>query len=110
MGDLLLSESFPAIGSNIKEYLIFLKKVIHVFPKETIFISGHGKDVGLAGVTHYREMLLKTIQIVKKGMAAGKSLAQLKKDKVLRDFASYEIYLPFLNMDYWIGAIYSRYR
>ena len=50
MGDLLLSESFPAIGSSIKEYLAFLDKVINIFPAKTIFISGHGKEVDLKGV------------------------------------------------------------
>ena len=61
MGDLLLTQSFPAVGSNVKEYLEFLSKVIAVFPKDTKFIGSHGRDFTLDEVKQYRQMLLATI-------------------------------------------------
>jgi len=110
MGDLLLSQSFPAVGDSVAEYLEFLEKVLDIFPEKTIFISGHGRELTFEGVRRYYEMLLATVKIVKKGIKAGKSLADLQKEQVLKDYESYGELLSFLNADNWIGNVYSCYR
>lgn len=107
MGDLLLSQSFPAVGQNVPAYMEFLEKVIAVFPENTRFICGHGKDFAMAGVKDYRKMLSKTIKIVKAGKKAGKSIEDMQKEKVLKKYEKYGELLNFVGPDYWIGAVYK---
>lgn len=110
MGDLLISESFPSVGENVVEYMEFLEKVIDTFPADTKFISGHGKDSVLEDVKNYQRMLLGTIEIVRNHMKAGKSVEQMRSEKVLKDYETWNTFIPFLNTDYWIQAVYDSYK
>ncbi len=110
MGDLLLTQSFPAVGSKINEYLEFLDKVITVFPKNTKFIGGHGRDCTLDEVIEYREMLLKTIAKVRIEMKKGRSVEDMQQANVLKEWKSWGEFLSFLNADYWIESIYKSYQ
>jgi glyoxylase-like metal-dependent hydrolase (beta-lactamase superfamily II) len=109
MGDLLLTQSFPAVGPRVKEYLEILDWVIGEFPENTKYIGGHGRDYTLEDVKGYRKMLADTIEIVKKGMKEGKTTEQLKQEDVLRDYKSWGIFLEFLDTDYWIASICDSY-
>ncbi|MCJ7580275.1 MAG: ankyrin repeat domain-containing protein [Candidatus Aminicenantes bacterium] len=110
MGDLLISESFPSVGENVVEYMELLEKIIDIFPAETTFISGHGKDSTLEDVRNYQRMLLTTIEIVRNHIKSGKSVEQMRKENVLKDYDTWNIFIPFLNTDYWIQAVYSSYK
>ena len=110
MGDLLLTQSFPAVGPNVKKYLDILDWVIGKFPKDTKYIGGHGRDYTLGDVQDYRKMLTYTIKIVQKGIQGGKSVDDMKNEDVLKDYESWGIFLEFLNTDYWITSIYDSYK
>ena len=110
MGDLLLSQSFPAVGGRVVEYLELLATVIDVFPENTTYISGHGRDYTLNEVRNYQKMLLTTVEIVKDGMKAGKTVEEMRKEKLLKDYESWGEFLTFLNTNYWIDAIYQSYK
>ena len=107
MGDLLISQSFPSIGPRVKEYMNLLEKTIDVFPGNTKFISGHGRDLPMEGFLDYQKMLLTTIEIVKKGMEEGKSVEDMQKERVLKNYESYNTFLRGLDTNYWIGAVYQ---
>jgi hypothetical protein len=107
MGDLLLSQSFPAVGRDVAAYMEILEKAVDVFPENTMFISGHGKDCTMKALKDYQKMLLSTIEIVKKGRKAGKSIRDMQKENVLKDCESYNTFLDWLNTDYWIDAVYK---
>jgi len=110
MGDLLLSQSFPAVGRNIKKYLPILEKVIDIFSEDTIFLSGHGKDLSKKSVRDYYAMLVTTINMVKKAKKAGKTIKEIQKQRILKEYESYNTYLDWLTTDYWIDAVYKCYR
>jgi len=109
MGDLLLSESFPAVGENVDEYMELLGKILDYFPKKTIFISGHGRELSMKEMKEYMEMLSTTITIVTKEIKAGKELDVIKEENVLKEYDSYNKLLPFLDTNYWINAIWRSY-
>jgi cyclase len=109
MGDLLLSQSFPAVSRNIKKYLPILEKVIDIFPGDTVFLSGHGKDLSKKGVRDYYAMLVTTINIVKKAKKAGKTIKEMQRQRILKDYESYNTFLDWLTTDYWIDAVYKCY-
>ncbi len=98
MGDLLLSESMPAVD-DIGGYLVFLEDVLDVFPENTTFVSGHGRDLTAAGVKAYRDALNAMIDIVRTNMAAGRTAEQMVKDDVLKAYKSQYSLLEFLTPD-----------
>ena len=85
MGDLLLSESVPAVD-DIAGYLAFLDDVLDVFPENTEFVSGHGRDLSAAGVRAYRDALKAMVEIVRANVAAGRTADQMVKDDVLKAY------------------------
>ncbi len=110
MGDLLLTQSFPAVGPRVKKYLEILDWVIDEFPQGIKFIGGHGRDYSMAEVKDYRKMLMDSMKIVQKGMQDGKSVEDMKKEDVLKDYESWGIFLEFLDTDSWIASIYNSYK
>lgn len=110
MGDLLLSESFPSVGGNVIEYMELLEKIIDIFPADTIFINGHGKSSTLEDVVNYQKMLLSSIEIVRNHMMEGKSVKEMRREKVLKDYQEWDSFIYFLNTDYWIEAVYDSYK
>lgn len=110
MGDLLLSESFPAVGSRVKQYLHILDKIVDIFPPNTIFIAGHGRDFTIEDVKQYKQMIGTTIDIVTSNMRAGKSLDEMQADDILNEFKHLGLFLDFLNTDKWIEFIFNSYK
>ena len=110
MGDLLISQSFPSVGGNVTEYMELLDRIIDIFPPQTKFISGHGKNYTFEDVVNYQRMLLATIEIVRKNMEAGQSVREMRRDKVLKGYETWDVFIPFLNTDYWIEAVYNSYK
>jgi glyoxylase-like metal-dependent hydrolase (beta-lactamase superfamily II) len=110
MGDLLLTQSFPAVGQNVQKYMVFLEKIIDFFPSNTKFIAGHGREYDMNDLKEYQKMLLTTIEIVRKEIKKGKSVEETKSAKVLEPWKDWGVYLEFLNTDYWIDAVYKSYR
>ncbi len=109
MGDLLLSQNFPSIGKNVDGYLEFIGKILEIFPAETVFIGGHGKELDHHGLEEYFNMLTTTSLIVRAAIKNGKSLDEAKKGRLLKDFESYDHFLSFLKTDSWIDGNYRCY-
>jgi glyoxylase-like metal-dependent hydrolase (beta-lactamase superfamily II) len=98
MGDLLLSESVPAVD-DIAAYLSFLDDVLDVLPEGTTFVSGHGRDLSAAGVRTYRDDLLAMVAIVRTQLAAGRTAEQMVADDVLKAYKAKYSLLDFLGVD-----------
>ncbi|MCU0250376.1 MAG: MBL fold metallo-hydrolase [Vicinamibacterales bacterium] len=98
MGDLLLSESVPAV-EDIAGYLTFLDDALDVFPEDATYISGHGRDLDAAGVRAYRDTLKAMGEIIRTNVAAGKTAEQMVKDDVLRAYKAKYSLLEFLAPD-----------
>jgi cyclase len=95
MGDLLLSESMPAV-SDIPGYLAFLDDVLDVFPENATFVSGHGRDLDAAGVRAYRDTLKAMVGIIRANLAAGRTAEQMVQDDVLKEYQARYSLLQFL--------------
>jgi glyoxylase-like metal-dependent hydrolase (beta-lactamase superfamily II) len=104
MGDLLLSQSCPAIR-NVAGYMELLEKVIDVFPAKTRFVSGHGRDLTAVGLKKYRNNLAEMIAIVKKNYAAGKTVEDMIRDDILKAYKDDYSQLDWLGPDAWLGNI-----
>jgi len=104
MGDLLLSQSCPAID-NVAGYMELLDKVIDVFPAATRFVSGHGRDLTLEELKRYRDALAEMIGIVKKNHAAGKTADEMIRADILKAYKPDYSQLDWLGPDTWIVSV-----
>ncbi len=95
MGDLLLSESMPALD-DIAGYLAFLDDVLDVFPPDTRFVSGHGRDLTVEGLRAYRDTLTSMIGIIRTSLAAGRTPEQMVSDDILQAYKAQYGLLDFL--------------
>jgi len=104
MGDLLLSETIPAVG-DIAGYLGFLDDVLDVFPEKTTFVSGHGRDLDAAGVRAYRDTLTAMVGVIRTNVAAGRTADQMVNDDVLKAYKAQFGLLEFLPVDAFIPRV-----
>ena len=104
MGDLLLSQNCPAV-EDVAGYMEFLEKVIDVFPEGTVFVSGHGRDLTMAGLRKYRDDLKAMNAMVKKGVEAGRSAEEMKRSDLLKEFKPGYSFLEWLGPDWWIDQV-----
>jgi len=106
MGDLLLSQSCPALG-EVAAYFDFLDRVLAVFPEGTTFVGGHGRDLDKAGLRRYRADLQAMTDIVRREYAAGRKAEGMIARNVLQSYKAEYSQLDWLNPDSWIRAVVS---
>jgi cyclase len=107
VGDLIFSDCFPFIdlnhGGNLDKYIsaqdVFLKK----FPKNTVFVTGHGRDYKKEDIEKYRDMIKKTSQLVLKEKKSGKTIEEMEKADILKEWDEYS--KGFINKNAWIESI-----
>ncbi len=109
MGDQFFNGGFPFIdlssGGSVDGYLKTVSVVLEKVPADAKIIPGHGKLATVEDLKNFHAMLVETTGLVKQGIAAGKSLADLKAaglpDK-FKDFGT-----GFIKTDRWIETIYN---
>ncbi len=87
MGDDFFSGRFPFIdlrsGGTVKGYMAAVDKVSSEIPPNAKIIPGHGPLSTLNDLKAFSAMLKEAVAMVESGLRAGKSLEQLKREKVL---------------------------
>jgi glyoxylase-like metal-dependent hydrolase (beta-lactamase superfamily II) len=109
LGDLLLSESCPAL-QDVAGYMAFLDRVIDIFPAGTTFVSGHGKDLTKDGLRTYRDDLAAMIALVKKNHEAGKSPEDMLREDILKAYKARYSLLDWIGPDAWVLRIVEALR
>lgn len=109
MGDYYLRIGFPVIdlggGGSVSGLIAGLEGVISELPPDVKVIPGHGEISSLDDIRTYVKMLKETLAVVETGVKKGKSLEELKREKVLElwkewsGFISSEDYLETLYND-----------
>ena len=93
MGDDFFSGRFPFIdlqsGGSVKGLIANLDKVIPQIPAGAKIIPGHGPLSTIDDLKKFASMLKESTALVEAGIRGGKSLDQLKKEKVLSKFDSW---------------------
>ena len=106
LGDLLLSQSCPAI-ENVSGYMELLNKILDIFPSECTFISGHGEDLTYSGMKKYRDDICAMNEIVIKEFQLGKSVEDILAANVLGDYKADYSHLDWLGPDMWIRRVFE---
>ena len=109
MGDQFFNGGFPFVdlrsGGSVAGYLKTVADVLAKIPADAKVIPGHGKLATVDDLKNFHAMLVETTDIVKKGAAEGKSLADLKAAGLPEKFKSFGT--GFINTDRWIETIYN---
>ena len=108
MGDDFFNNLFPFVdwenGGSVRGLMANLDKVLHLLPDDAKVIPGHGALSDKAGLKRFNDTIKATWAAVEQGVAAGKSLDQLKADKVLAEWDSWG--KGFIKTDFWIDTIH----
>jgi glyoxylase-like metal-dependent hydrolase (beta-lactamase superfamily II) len=108
MGDDFVTYGFPFVdlesGGSVEGMINAVEKVIATAPADAKVIPGHGPLSTVADMKPYAQMLHETLDKVAAGIKQGKTLDQLKQEKVL---AGYEKWSgDFISTGKWIETVY----
>ena len=99
MGDLMFYLRNPRVdrgaGASIKNWIVTLESVAKEHPADTIYIAGHSKvnlpvTVTRADLLKFRDYFSGLLAYVQKGIASGRSAAEIVKVASVPGFADYE--------------------
>lgn len=110
MGDDFFNGTFPFVdrenGGSIRGLIANLDKVIAMVPDDVIIIPGHGPLSDKNGLRKFVAVLKGTSAAVEAAIAAGKSLDQLKSEKVLAAWDE-QWGKGFINTERWTEHLYA---
>lgn len=109
MGDQFFNGGFPFIdlraGGTVAGYIKTVEIVLAKIPADAKIIPGHGKLATVDDLKSFHAMLLETTALVKKEIAAGKPLADLKAAGLPEKFKSFGT--GFISTDRWIETLFN---
>ena len=82
--------SVDGVGGNALKYAATVERLIDLVPDDVVLVPGHGRNSTMAEQREFQDMLAKTTEIVKNGLASGKDVAALQEEEVLKDWAAFE--------------------
>jgi cyclase len=107
MGDDYFSGMFPFVdlesGGSVVKLIASLDMILGQIPADAKIIPGHGPVSGVEELRKYRAMLEEAVDAVRKGLASGKSVDQLRKENVLAPWAPWGT--GFVKADVFVGTI-----
>ena len=109
MGDDFVTYGFPFIdlggGGSVEGMIAGLESIIPKLPPDVKVIPGHGPVSNLDDVRAYLKMLKDTTAAVQAGIKRGKTMDQLKQEKVLEPWKKYSG--DFISSDAFIETLYN---
>jgi cyclase len=109
MGDDFVTYGFPFIdlngGGSINGMIAALENALTQLPADVKVIPGHGPVSSVDDVRVFIKMLTQTRDVVAKGIKDGRSVEQLKQDKVLEPWQKYSG--TFISADLFIETLYN---
>jgi len=110
MGDQMMTDRFPFIdfssGGDLDGIMANWKTIIASAPADVKIIPGHGRLATLDDLKQLAAIVEESTALVRKGMAAGKTLEQLKAEGLPEKFKSWGS--GFINTNRWIETIYNQ--
>ncbi len=110
MGDDFFNGHFPFVdlesGGSVQGMTDAVAKVLSQIPADAKVIPGHGPLSDVEGLKKFHRMLVETTAIVRKGMAAGKTLEQLQAAGLPDEWKSWS---SFIDTKGWIATIHDSF-
>ena len=109
MGDQFFNGRYPNIdlggGGTIHGYIKNVEQAIATIPPTAKIIPGHGPLGNLEDLKKFHGMLVATSAFMEKQIAAGKTLAQIKSEKLPPEWKSWD--QPPMGEAKWIDILYN---
>jgi cyclase len=110
MGDDFVRYGYPFIdvtsGGSVQGMIAACDKVVAVLPADVKVIPGHGQLSNLAEIRDYSTMLKETSAAVQAAIKSGKTVDQMKKDKILAAWDK-KYSGQFITGDLFIETLYN---
>lgn len=107
MGDDFFNGMYPFVdvdnGGSVKGMLAAVDNVLSTMPDDAKVIPGHGPLSDKAGLRAFAEVLRGTSNAVAKAVAAGKTLDQMKAEKILAQWDTWG--KGFIKTDAWLATL-----
>ena len=111
MGDDFVTYGFPFVdinsGGSVRGMIDAIDQVLAQVPPDVKVIPGHGPVSGVKELREFQQMLRDTLAVVQAAMKQGKTLEQMKQEKILAKWDSYGSGDRFIKTDTWIETIYN---
>lgn len=108
MGDHFFNANFPYIdvesGGSVRGFTANVENVLATLPDDVKVIPGHGTLADKAALRRYLDMLKGTYAAVQNAIGEGKTLEQMKTEKVLAPWESWS--WNFINTNAFIDVLY----
>jgi cyclase len=108
MGDDFFNGLFPFVdtdsGGSVAGLTAAVAKVLAEAPADAKIIPGHGPLTDVEGLKKFQRMLVETTAVVRKGVAAGKTLEQLQTAGLPDEWKSWS---SFIDTKGWIATLYD---
>lgn len=108
LGDDFFAGSFPFVdlesGGSVQGLIKNIEELIPKIPAGAKLIPGHGPVSTVDDLKLYHRMLLETTAIVRKQMADGKTLDQIKQQGLPDEWKSWGV--AFIKTDMWLEIIF----
>jgi cyclase len=109
MGDDFFNGMFPFVdlesGGTVAGYIAAVERVVAQLKPDTKLIPGHGPLASVDDLKNYLAMLKDSYQAVASGVKQGKTLEQLKQQKVLAKYESFGA--GFIKTDQFLEQLYN---
>jgi len=93
----------PEAGCSIKNYPIVLDRLLSMFNDDVTFVLGHGQNCTLKDIRDLKNMIIETSKIVGDELANGRTIEELQKNDILKDWDSWG--QGFIGKNRWIQFI-----
>jgi cyclase len=108
LGDQFTVYGFPDIdvagGASTAGWIAALDDIVRVLPPDARIIPGHGPLSGIDDVKRFRNMLAATLAAVQNALAQGKTLQQMKDEKILQPWKNWSGYF---SADVYLDMVYN---
>jgi cyclase len=111
LGDIMNGLHFPSIEEvtgNVLKFGEVVQKIEQILPDDVIIISGHGEDCTKKDLETYREVLEKTIEVVRKEVESGKDFETLRKERVLQKWESFGE--GYVSTELWLAMLVEAFQ
>lgn len=105
LSSLINGMNFPSIDGDgdINMFAPLVKRAMKLLPEDVVIVSGHNNNSSWQDLQKYYDMIVNTTKIVKDGLASGKDVETLQKEKVLADYEDFN--KSYVSTDEWIAYL-----
>ncbi|MEI6614481.1 MAG: MBL fold metallo-hydrolase [Chrysiogenales bacterium] len=110
VGDLIIPDSFGSISPTGNVYLLIkaMDVLYKRFADDVTFVAGHDRNLQKKDLIPYKDMIEKTLAVIENEIKKGKSLEQMQKEDILKNWRKWDgVLFRELDANGWITMIYT---